>query len=79
MKEFVPGWSLAPIVQAPQSLRGVDLIVAVTFVTEVGGLQRSTSADGISWPRTFRALHWSNGRITKAGNARVRQLLVEGA
>src|SRR6185312_792065 len=31
IEEFVPTWSLAPVVQALQSLRGVDLIVAVTF------------------------------------------------
>lgn len=30
IEEFVPTWSLAPIVQALQALRGVDLVVAVT-------------------------------------------------
>ena len=34
--EFVPSWSLGPVVVALQALRGVDLIVAVTFVAEVG-------------------------------------------
>lgn len=36
IEEFVLAWSLAPIVRALQTLRGVDLIVAVTFATEVG-------------------------------------------
>ena len=43
IEEFVPAWSLAPIVQALQTLRGVDLIVAVTFATEVGDVQRFES------------------------------------
>lgn len=43
IEEFMPSWSLAPIVRALQALRGVDLIVAVTFVTEVGDLSRFES------------------------------------
>ena len=43
IEEFVPTWSLAPIVQALQALRGVDLIVAVTFATEIGDLRRFDS------------------------------------
>lgn len=41
--EFVPMWSLGPVVRALQTLRGVDLIVAVTFATEVGGVTRFES------------------------------------
>jgi transposase len=40
IEEFLPRWSLAPVVQALQALRGVDLIVAVTFATEIGDLGR---------------------------------------
>jgi transposase len=65
IEEFLPRWSLAPVVQALQSLRGVDLIVAVTFITEVGDLGRFESPPG--------------GAITKAGNGRVRHMLVESA
>ena len=43
IEEFVPTCSLAPIVRALQTLRGVDLIVAVTFATEVGDVQRLES------------------------------------
>ena len=43
IEEFVPGWSLGPIVRALQTLRGVVLIVAVTFATEVGDVQRFES------------------------------------
>jgi transposase len=81
----VPAWSLAPIVQALQTLRGVDLIVAVTFATEVGDAQRFESPRQLmgylglvpeerSTGNTVR-----RGGITKAGNGRVRPMLVESA
>jgi transposase len=85
IEEFVPAWSLAPIVQALQALRGVDLIVAVTFATEVGDVQRFESPRQLmgylglvpeerSSGETIR-----RGGITKAGNGRVRHMLVESA
>lgn len=43
IEEFVPTWSLAPVIRALQTLRGVDLIVAVTFATEVGDVSRFES------------------------------------
>lgn len=43
IEEFLPAWSLAPIVRALQALRGVDLIVAATFATEIGDIRRSTT------------------------------------
>lgn len=43
IEEFVPAWSLAPVVRALQTLRGVELIVAVTFATEIGDVQRFES------------------------------------
>jgi transposase len=85
IKEFVPQWSLAPVVQALQALRGVDLIVAVTFATEIGDIGRFES------PRQLMAYLGlvpserstgdtvRRGSITKAGNGRVRHMLVESA
>lgn len=67
--EFAPNWSLASVVRALQALRGVDLIAAVTFVTEVG------DADRFESPRQLMVIpkrvmdafghYWSNvtGRI----------------
>ena len=83
--EFVPGWSLGPVVRALQALRGVDLIVAVTFATEVGDPRRFESPRQLmgylglvpgerSTGDTVR-----RGGITKAGNGRVRHMLVESA
>ena len=43
IEEFLPSWSLAPVVRALQALRGVELIVAVTFVTEIGDMRRFDS------------------------------------
>ncbi|GAC1043915.1 hypothetical protein thsrh120_39190 [Rhizobium sp. No.120] len=85
IEEFVPNWSLAPVVRALQTLRGVDLIVAVTFATEVGDVSRFESPRQLmsylglvpgerSTGETVR-----RGGITKAGNGRVRHMLVESA
>ena len=67
IEEFVPAWSLAPIVRALQTLRGVDLIVAVTFVTEVGDVQRFEN------PRQLMGISVScpaNGRpVRRSGEA----------
>lgn len=85
IEEFMPGWSLAPVVRALQALRGVELIVAVTFVTEIGDMRRFDSPRQLmgylglvpserSTGDTIR-----RGGITKAGNGRVRHMLVESA
>lgn len=85
IEEFLPAWSLAPVVRALQTLRGVDLIVAVTFATEIGDVRRFDSPRQLmgyvglvpserSTGDTIR-----RGGITKAGNKRVRHMLVESA
>jgi Transposase IS116/IS110/IS902 family len=43
MRDSVPEWSLAPIVEALQALRGIDLISAVVFMSEIGDLSRFES------------------------------------
>lgn len=43
IEDFVPTGSLGPVVRALQALRGVDLIVAVTFATEIGDVPRFES------------------------------------
>lgn len=83
--EFAPQWRLWPVVEALQALRGVQWIVALTVVAELGDLTRFAN------PRQLTAFvglipseHSSGqtrrqGSITKAGNARARRALVEGA
>ena len=83
--EFVPAWSLGPVVQALQTLRGVDLIVAVTFATEVGDVTRFESPRqlmgylGLVPSERSTGDTVRRGGITKAGNGRVRHMLVESA
>ena len=85
IEEFVPRWSLSPVVEALQALRGVSMIVAVTFVTEIGDLRRFESPRqlmgylGLVPSERSTGDSVRRGSITKAGNGRVRHLLVESA
>lgn len=85
IEEFVPTWSLAPVYGALQALRGVDMIVAVTFVTEIGDLNRFESPRqlmgylGLVPSERSTGDTVKRGGITKAGNGRVRHMLVESA
>jgi transposase len=40
IEELLPAWSMAPVVEAVQAMRGVGLIVATTVVAEVGDFSR---------------------------------------
>lgn len=83
--EHAPQWRLWPVVEALQGLRGVQWVVALTVVAELGDLTRFTS------PRQLAAFvglipseHSSGpqrrqGPITKAGNGRARRALIEAA
>ena len=78
-------WSLAPVVERLQALRGVGLVAAVTFMVEVGDIRRFEN------PRQLMAYlglvpserstgdSIRRGGITKTGNARVRRVLAESA
>ncbi|XRZ45475.1 IS110 family transposase [Bradyrhizobium ganzhouense] len=85
IEEFVSAWSLEPLVRALQTLRGVDLIVAVTFATEVGDVSRFESPRqlmgylGLVPSERSTGESVRRGGITKAGNGRVRHMLVESA
>ncbi len=85
IEEFVPRWSLAPVVRALQALRGVDLIVAVTFATEVGDASRFENPRQLMGYLGLVPGERSTGDtirrsgITKAGNRRVRHMLIESA
>ena len=80
-----PAWRLYPVVHALQALRGVQFLVAITVVAELGDLTRFDS------PRQLAAFvglvpsEYSTGpsrrlgAITKTGNGRARRALIEGA
>lgn len=85
MRAVLPTWSLAPVVEAVQAMRGVSLITAMTVLAELGDISRFDS------PRQLMAYlglvpseHSSGGSrrqggITKTGNGHVRRVLVEAA
>ena len=49
IEELLPAWSMAPVVEAVQAMRGVGLIVATTVVAEVGDFSASP-IPASSWP-----------------------------
>jgi transposase len=83
--EFLPGWSLAPVVDSLQALRGVRLITAVTIMVEIGDLRRFDNPRQLMGYLGLVPGERSTGDsvrrtgITKAGNGRVRRALVESA
>jgi len=85
LDEIVPDWSMAPVVEALQAMRGVSFITAVTFVAEVGDLRRFEhprqlmSYLGLVPSERSTGDTIRRGSITKAGNRRARRVLVEGA
>ena len=85
LADHVSSWRLAPVVRALQALRGVQNIVAVTMVAEIGDLTRFDNPRQLA---AFLGLIPSEdstgdsrrqGPITKAGNGHARRALVEGA
>ena len=40
MREAVADWTLAPVVEAVQAMRGIDMVGAVAFLAELGDLSR---------------------------------------
>lgn len=85
MLALLPDWSLNPVVEAIQALRGVAQISAVTLVSEIGDFRRfSNPRQFMAWLGLVPREHSTGasvlrGSITKAGNTRARRMLVEGA
>lgn len=83
--ERAPAWRLSPVVQALQALRGVQWLVAITVVAELGDLTRFDSPRQLSAFVGLIPSEYSSGAarrqggITKAGNGRARRALIEGA
>lgn len=68
-----------------QTLRGVKTVTAMTIFAEVGDMRRYATAPqfmgstGLVSSEYSTGDHHSRGRITKAGNAHLRRVLVEAA
>lgn len=85
MRIIVENWTLGKLVTALMSLRGVNLITAMTVVAELGDISRFESARQVmSYLGLVPSEHSSGnkqrrGGITKNGNGHVRRVLVEAA
>src|SRR6195952_3396572 len=85
IKAALPDWTLGPVVNALQALRGMALVAAATVVAELGDITRFDN------PRQLMAYlglvpseHFSGQTrrqvgITKAGNNAARRMLIEAA
>lgn len=85
VRQALPAWSLAPVVQALMALRGVSLIVAVTVLAELGDITRFDSAKqlmaylGLVPSEHSSGATRTQGALTKTGNSHARRVLVEAA
>lgn len=83
--ELVPTWRLYPVVEALQALRGVQWLVAITVVAELGDLTRFDNPRQLAAYVGLIPSEYSSGNarrqggITKAGNSRARRALIEAA
>jgi transposase len=83
--EFVPKWSMAPLVEALQALRGIDLVAASILLAELGDLTRFDSPRqlmgflGLVPSERSTGDSVRRGGLTKTGNTRARRVLVESA
>ena len=83
--ELVESWSMKPLVDGLQALRGIQLLTAVTIAAEVGNLRRFERAPrfmayvgAVPGERSSGERRHRTG-ITKTGNAHLRRVLVEAA
>jgi len=85
MLKVMPGWSLAPVVEALMALRGVKLITAMTVMAELGDITRFDSPRQLMAYLGLVPSEYSSGKskrrggITKTGNGHVRRVLIESA
>ena len=85
IRELVPSWSLAWLVEALQALRGYDLINAAVMVAELGDPRRFDKPRqlmgfvGLNVSEASSGETVRRGRLTKTGNKRARKTLIEAA
>ena len=85
MVRALEDWSLEPVVRGLKALRGVDLIVGMTVMAELGDLTRfDAPAQLMAYVGQVPSEHSSGrsrrrGGITKTGNGHVRCVLTQAA
>ena len=85
IEAMLPDWTLAPIVAALQTMRGMALVNAATLIAELGDLSRFANPRqlmaylGLVPSEYSSGANIKRGGITKAGNRAARRLLIEAA
>jgi transposase len=85
IEAMLPDWTLAPIVAALQTMRGMALVNAATLIAELGDLSRFANARqlmaylGLVPSEHSSGASVKRGGLTKAGNKAARRLLIEAA
>ncbi len=80
-----PDWSMAPVVEAYQAMRGASFLVAVTFAAEIGDVRRFDPPRQLMSFLGLVPAERSTGDtirrkgLTLAGNRRARRTLIEAA
>jgi transposase len=85
MEDALPGWKWEPVVRALMSLRGVQVLTAMTLVAEAGDMTRfDDPRELMGYFGLTPSEHTSGnkrvqGGITKCGNTHCRRVLTEAA
>jgi transposase len=85
MVELLPRWTLAPVVEAVQALRGISIQGAITLIAESGSFSRFDNPRQLMAYRGLVPSEHSigstvrRGPITETGNSLARSCLVEAA
>jgi transposase len=85
LRDQVAEWRLQPVVAALMTLRGIELVAAVTLIAELGDLTRFAHPKqlmaflGLVPSECSTGESRSLGSITKAGNSHARRVLIEAA
>jgi transposase len=85
IEAMLPDWSLAPVVAALQTMRGMALVNAATLLAELGDLSRFANPRQLMAYLGLVPSEYSSGAsikrggLTKAGNCATRRLLIEAA
>lgn len=85
VEDALPGWKWEPVVRALMSLRGVQVLTAMTLVAEVGDFSRFDDPRslmhffGLTPSEHSSSDKRVQGGITRSGNAHCRRVLTEAA
>jgi transposase len=85
IEAMLPDWSLAPVVAALQTMRGMALVNAATLIAELGDLSRFANPRQLMAYLGLVPSEYSSGAsvkrggLTKAGNSAARRLLIEAS